>query len=66
LVRTSDEHVEVDLTGKKPGRGAYLCNRASCWDLALKRDRLSMALKTKVSTEDQAILRAYSAEFPPD
>src|SRR5690349_16638766 len=66
LVRTADNHVEVDPTGKKPGRGAYLCNQASCWEQALKRDRLSSALKTRLSPEDEAALRIYSDTLSPE
>ena len=66
LVRTPDGHVEVDPTGKKAGRGAYLCSQASCWELALKKDRLSLALKTKLSAEDAAGLRSYAATLLAD
>ena len=42
IVRTPNGAVEIDLTGKKPGRGAYLCRqRVECWEAApLKKDRL--------------------------
>jgi predicted RNA-binding protein YlxR (DUF448 family) len=66
LVRTPDGHVEVDPTGKKAGRGAYLCSRASCWELALKKDRLSVALKTKLTADDAASLRMFAAGLPAD
>jgi len=64
LVRTADGHVEVDPTGKKAGRGAYLCAQSTCWELALKKDRLSSALKTKVSSVDAEQLRTYAAALP--
>jgi predicted RNA-binding protein YlxR (DUF448 family) len=64
LVRSQDGHVEVDPTGKKAGRGAYLCSRASCWELALKKERLSAALKIKVSAEDAGQLRTYATTLP--
>lgn len=66
LVRTPEGHIEVDATGKKAGRGAYLCTRAPCWELALRKDRLSIALKTKLSSEDAGRLRAYAAGLPSD
>lgn len=59
LVRTPAGHVEVDPTGKKAGRGAYLCTTAACWELALKKDRLSAALKTRLLPEDAALLRQH-------
>ena len=59
LVRTPEGHVEIDPTGKKAGRGAYLCSTAACWELALKKDRLSAALKTRLLPEDAALLRQH-------
>jgi uncharacterized protein len=61
LVRTPEGRVEVDPTGKKAGRGAYLCGQLKCWDIALNKNRLSLALKTAVSAEDSDRLRAYAA-----
>ena len=36
VVRLTDGSVEVDESGKKSGRGAYLCRTTECWDKALK------------------------------
>jgi predicted RNA-binding protein YlxR (DUF448 family) len=63
-VRTTDGRVEVDETGKKPGRGAYLCRARDCWESALKRKALEYALKTPISMEDKASLQAYAADLP--
>jgi predicted RNA-binding protein YlxR (DUF448 family) len=60
VVRGAAGDVSVDLTGKKPGRGAYLCRRPECWEAALKRDRLSAALRVPVRPEDRARLRAFA------
>jgi uncharacterized protein len=52
IVRT--EHgVMVDPTGKMDGRGAYLCNQASCWERAIKSDVLNQALRTLLTDEDR-------------
>ena len=64
LVRTAEGRVEVDPSGKKAGRGAYLCMSATCWELALKRDRVGAALKTKLAPDDAARLRSYAATLP--
>ena len=61
IVRTAAGTVEVDETGKKPGRGAYLCKTRECWDKALKGKILEYALKTAVTAEDKALLQAYAA-----
>ena len=48
IVRTPDGEVGIDLTGKKAGRGAYLCGKVSCFKLAKKSKALDRALKTPV------------------
>jgi predicted RNA-binding protein YlxR (DUF448 family) len=55
-----DGSVEVDETGKKSGRGAYLCRTRACWDQALKSKVLEYALKTPISVEQRAALQAYA------
>ncbi len=64
IVRDPEGNVGVDLTGKRPGRGAYLCPGKNCWDLALRRGTLDHALKTAVSAADRERLRAHSEQFP--
>jgi len=54
-------HVQVDPTGKLAGRGAYLCKASACWDNAALMQKLSVALKTTLTAEDQAVLRAFRA-----
>ena len=55
----SPDGVQVDLTGKLAGRGAYLHNRRECWDKALK-GALANALRTKISAEERTALEEYS------
>jgi predicted RNA-binding protein YlxR (DUF448 family) len=65
IVRTPQGHVEIDPTGKKSGRGAYLCATRVCWTTALKKKRLEQELETTISEEDRAALEAYVATLPP-
>ncbi|WP_042160539.1 RNase P modulator RnpM [Paenibacillus gorillae] len=51
VVRTPEEEVLIDLTGKKAGRGAYLCGEVSCFKLAKKSKALDRALKQTVGNE---------------
>lgn len=51
VVRTPDEAVLIDLTGKKAGRGAYLCGQVDCFRLAKKSRALDRALKQTVGPE---------------
>lgn len=48
IVRTPAEEVQIDLTGKKAGRGAYLCGKVSCFKLAKKSKAFDRALKQHV------------------
>lgn len=63
LVRTADQAVKVDPTGKQPGRGAYLCRDPRCWTTALKRNALSGALKTELRAEDREALLQYASSI---
>lgn len=58
LVRTPDG-VIVDGSGRLPGRGAYLCDRPTCWDRALQSGLLERALRTSLSPEIRASLAGY-------
>ena len=59
--------VSVDLTGKKPGRGAYLCRDAQCLRQARKSRRLERAFSCKIPEEvydrmEEEIQRAQQAQ----
>ncbi len=58
IVRSPDG-VQVDLTGKLSGRGAYLHDQRECWEKALK-GALANALKTKLTVEERTALEEYS------
>ncbi len=64
LVKTPDG-VQIDLAGKQAGRGAYLHNLHSCWELGLK-GALNRALKTELSTDDLDRLTAFMESLPEE
>ncbi|MFC2034242.1 RNase P modulator RnpM [Chloroflexota bacterium] len=49
LVRTSDNRVEIDESGKQPGRGVYLCPTQECWEVGIMDGRLEYSLKIKLT-----------------
>lgn len=51
IVRTPAESIEVDPTGKKSGRGAYICPTVECLQKAAREKRLERALERPVSRE---------------
>jgi predicted RNA-binding protein YlxR (DUF448 family) len=64
IVRTPEGRVEVDATGKKNGRGAYLTADRAIWERALKGNALARALKCDINPEDAATLQAYAETLP--
>ena len=64
IVRVS-EGVEIDSTGKKAGRGAYLHDRRSCWERGLKGP-LASALKVELTAADSERLLAFMSSLPED
>lgn len=66
IVRAPDGAVQVDPTGKRNGRGAYLHASRTCWDLALRRKALQHALKVEICDQDRAALVSYRDALPPD
>jgi predicted RNA-binding protein YlxR (DUF448 family) len=66
LVRDAEGHVTLDPTGKRAGRGAYLCHDPACWEQALKRRGLERALRVEVLLpEDRAVLEQAARELMP-
>ena len=51
VVRTPESRVLIDLTGKKSGRGAYLCKDKACLKKAIKAKRLQSNLEVEISEE---------------
>lgn len=51
VVRSPEGEIGLDLTGKKPGRGAYLCRGAACLHKARKGRRLERAFSCQISDE---------------
>lgn len=51
IVRSKEGEISLDLTGKKAGRGAYICHDAECFAMVRKAHRLEKALKCAVPDE---------------
>ena len=54
----SAEGIEIDPTGKLPGRGIYLHKRRSCWDLAVKSE-ISRGLRTELTQRDLDKIKCF-------
>lgn len=49
IVRTPEGSIELDPTGKKAGRGTYICPKPQCLEAAVKGRRIERSLKQPVS-----------------
>lgn len=54
--------VEIDPTGKGPGRGAYLCRRLECWQSRQRDRRIGQALRGALDADDRLRLEAWAAQ----
>lgn len=77
IVRTPQSEVLIDITGKKSGRGAYLCGNVACFKLAKKNRSLDRALNVPVGEDVYDTLanefirvedefRSYQASHPDE
>lgn len=56
VVKTSDGAVNIDPTGKKEGRGAYICPDRTCFTQARKQRQLDRALGYRVEDDFYELL----------
>ncbi len=66
VVKSPQGEISVDLTGKKSGRGAYICQSAECLARARKQKSLERALECPISEEIYARLEREIGEKAPD
>ena len=62
IVRTPQGSVDVDLSGKAAGRGAYLCRSLACWQRGLEKGGLERSLKLSIPDQDRAELLTHYPE----
>lgn len=60
IVRTPEGNVEMDLTGKKSGRGAYICRSETCLKKAIKSKRIQANLEVEIN---EKLIEALSKEI---
>lgn len=63
LVHIDNGGIEVDVSGKREGRGAYLCRKPACWEIGLKGGRLEYALRTSMSQDNKEQLIRYGEKL---
>ena len=51
VVRDSEGNISLDLTGKKNGRGAYICRSAECLKMARKNKRIDRSFGVQITDD---------------
>ncbi len=51
IVKTVDNEIKLDFTGKLNGRGAYICSDAECLEKARKSRRIERTFEMQISSE---------------
>lgn len=62
IVKNKENEISVDFTGKKAGRGAYICKNTECLSKAVKAKRLERAFETAISDEIYGTLKEQLEE----
>lgn len=57
IVKSTEGTIEVDLTGKKNGRGAYICKDEKCLEKVIKSKRLQKVLEQEIGQDVYERLR---------
>ena len=58
VVKTTEGEIVIDVTGKKNGRGAYICKSTSCLEKAIKSKRIDKEFEVTISTQIYESLRS--------
>ena len=57
ILRTAEGEILLDISGKKNGRGAYVCRSRECFEKAVKNKGLERSLKIKIPEETYESLK---------
>nr|MBQ8252655.1 YlxR family protein [Lachnospiraceae bacterium] len=60
VIKTPEDEIVLDLTGKQNGRGAYLCRQKECLNLAVKSKGLERSFKMSI---DKSIYEKLQKEY---
>lgn len=63
VVKSKEGEISIDETGKKNGRGAYICRDMECFNKAHKKHSLERSLKCSISEEIYEKLRQEIEEL---
>jgi hypothetical protein len=62
IVKPKDGNLEIDLIGKKNGRGAYICKDENCLNKAIKTKKLERVFEVSIDNEFYESIRGVIVE----
>ena len=65
VLKTPEDELIIDATGRKNGRGAYLCRSIECFELAIKNKGLERSLKTSIPADVYDSLKKEIEQIDP-
>ena len=60
VIKTAEGDIVLDVTGRKNGRGAYLCKQEECLKMAMKNKGLERSFKMSI---DQSVYESLQMEY---
>ena len=60
VIKTAEGDIVLDVTGRKNGRGAYLCKQEECLKMAMKNKGLERSFKMSI---DQSVHESLQKEY---
>ena len=57
ILKTKENEIIIDKTGKKNGRGAYICSSRECLEKSIKNHGLERSFKTKIDSSVYDLLK---------
>lgn len=63
VLKTNEDEIVIDATGKKNGRGAYICPSLECLELSIKNKGLERSLRVTIPKDIYAYLKKEMKEL---
>lgn len=63
VLKTNEDEIVIDASGKKNGRGAYICPSLECLELAIKNKGLERSLKVSIPQDVYSQLKKEMTEL---
>lgn len=63
IVKTPENEIKLDSSGKMNGRGVYLCKDEACFDEAFKKNKFQKSFQKEIKNHDREEIKKYFFEI---